>query len=104
MAEESNSGSPAEGQGLKKSEKNPPESEFEKVAKSYRIGWVYAEYAFQYGATIVLCTLVGYWLDNWLNTGNILMIVGVIFGSIAGFVNLLRAVDIKKPTKEHDGK
>jgi F0F1-type ATP synthase assembly protein I len=72
-------------------------SELQKVAKSYRSGWQYAEYAFQYGVSIVLCTLVGYWLDNWLNTGNWLLIIGVLFGSIGGFINLLRAVNYKKP-------
>ena len=80
------------------------ESEFEKVAKSYRTGWVYAEYAFQYGVAIVLCTLIGYWLDNWLGTGNILMIIGVLFGSVGGFINLLRAVSTKEKPKTKDGK
>ncbi len=72
-------------------------SEMQKIAKSYSSGWRYAEYAFQYGASIVLCTLGGYWLDNWLNTGNWLMIIGVLFGSIAGFVNLLRGLNYKGP-------
>lgn len=88
----------------KTGKKDTKESEFEKVAKSYRLGWVYAEYAFQYGVSIVLCTLIGYWLDNWLNTGNILMIIGVLFGSVGGFFNLLRALNPKKPSKEKDGK
>lgn len=70
-------------------------SEIQKVAKSYRSGWQYAEYAFQYGASIVLCSLAGYWLDKWLNTGNILLIVGVLFGSVGGFINLIRAVNYK---------
>ena len=80
------------------------ESEFEKVAKSYRTGWLYAEYAFQYGAAIVLCTLIGFWLDNWLNTGNILMICGVLFGSVGGFINLLRVLNTKKTAVKKDGK
>jgi F0F1-type ATP synthase assembly protein I len=45
---------------------------------------------------IVLCALIGYWLDNWLNTGNIIMIIGVIFGSVGGFINLLRALTGEK--------
>jgi F0F1-type ATP synthase assembly protein I len=79
-------------------------SEFQEVAKSYRVGWRYAEYAFQYGAAIVLCSLIGYWLDNWLNTGNILLIVGVLFGSVGGFLNLLRALDTKKTPKKDESK
>jgi F0F1-type ATP synthase assembly protein I len=77
-------------------------SEFQKVAKSYRSGWRYAEYAFQYGAAIVLCTLIGYWLDNWLNTGNIFLIIGVLIGSVGGFYNLYRAVTVKRPSESTD--
>ena len=80
------------------------ESELEKVARSYRTGWKYAEYAFQYGAAIVLCTLIGYWLDGWLGTGNTLMIIGVLFGSVGGFINLLNALRLKNPPKDKDGK
>jgi len=90
--------------GPKTGKKVDRESEFEKVAKSYRTGWLYSEYAFQYGAAIVLCTLAGYWLDNWLKTGNILMICGVLFGSIGGFINLLRALNTKKPGIRKDEK
>lgn len=88
----------------KQGKKEDKESEFEKVSKSYRTGWLYAEYAFQYGVAIVLCTLIGYWLDNWLNTGNIFLICGVLFGAIGGFINLLRALNVFKNTKREDGK
>jgi len=79
-------------------------SEMRKAATSYTSGWRYAEYAFQYGVSIVLCTLGGYWLDNWLETGNIFLIIGVLFGSVAGFINLYRAVTYKKKTTGKDGK
>jgi len=75
-------------------------SEFQKAAKSYREGWAYAEYAIQYGVAIVLCSLTGYWLDNWLNTGNIFLIAGVIFGSVGGFVILLRSLGVIKYSKD----
>ncbi|MCC6866737.1 MAG: AtpZ/AtpI family protein [Ignavibacteria bacterium] len=84
----------------KKDAENP--SELQKVANSYRSGWQYAEYAFQYGVSIVLCSLAGYWLDKWLNTGNLLLIVGVLIGSVAGFVNLLRAVNYKPVIKQKE--
>lgn len=86
----------AENKGIfdKKDAEKP--SELRKVANSYTSGWRYAEFAFQYGASIVLCTLGGYWLDNWLETGNIFLIIGVLFGSVAGFVNLMRALTYKK--------
>ena len=95
MADDGNPRLPAKRDGENKSDKNPPESDFEKVAKSYRSGWYYAEYAFQYGITIVLCSLIGYWLDKWLNTGNVLLIIFVIFGAVAGFVNLMRGLNVK---------
>jgi len=94
----------AENNGIfdKKDAEKP--SEFQKIAKSYRTGWAYAEYAFQYGISIVLCTLIGYWLDKWLNTGNILLIGGVIFGAVGGFVILLRSLGVIKLNKDIDKK
>ena len=77
-------------------------SELQKVANSYRSGWAYAEYAFQYGMAIVICLLAGYWLDKWLNTGNILMITGVIVGSVAGFIGLLKSLNVLKFSKSDD--
>lgn len=86
-----------ENNGISNEKNAEKPSEMQKIAKSYSSGWRYAEYAFQYGVSIVLCTLGGYWLDNWLNTGNWLLIIGVLFGSIAGFVNLLRGLNYKGP-------
>jgi F0F1-type ATP synthase assembly protein I len=77
-------------------------SEFRKAADSYTTGWRYAEHAFQYGMSIVLCSLAGYWLDKWLETGNLLLIIGVLFGSVGGFINLLRGLNRKSP-KAKDG-
>lgn len=83
----------------KKDEKQQSKSKFspsdiKDISKSYRSGWAYAEFAFQYGIAIILCTLIGYWLDNWLGTGNILMIAGVIIGSVAGFIGLLKSLKV----------
>jgi F0F1-type ATP synthase assembly protein I len=90
----------AENKGIfdKKDAEKP--SEFLKASRNYTSGWRYAEYAFQYGVSIVLCALIGYWLDAWLNTGNILLIAGVLLGSVGGFVNLLRAVNRTNPGSE----
>jgi F0F1-type ATP synthase assembly protein I len=75
-----------------KNENKP--SELKKVAESYRSGWMYAEYAFQYAMAIVVCTLIGYGLDKWLGTGNVLMICGVVLGSVFGFLGLLRSLGV----------
>jgi F0F1-type ATP synthase assembly protein I len=78
----------------KNDEKQP--SGIKQVAESYRSGWSYAEYAFQYGMAIVVCMLIGYGLDTWLGTGNILMIAGVLVGSVFGFLGLLKALNVIK--------
>jgi ATP synthase protein I len=48
------------------------------------------------GLTLVICTVLGlaggYYLDRWLGTGPWLLLVGLLFGIAAGFVNLFRAV------------
>jgi F0F1-type ATP synthase assembly protein I len=70
-------------------------SELKKIAKSYSSAWIYAEYAVQYGMSIVLCSLIGYWLDNKFSSGNTYLIIGVIVGSVGGFINLLRGLTRK---------
>jgi ATP synthase protein I len=48
------------------------------------------------GFTLVISTVLGLWggrlLDRWLGTAPWLMLVGLLFGIAAGFVNLFRAV------------
>ncbi len=79
---------------LDNSGKSP--SEIQKIAKSYSSGWRYAEHAFQYGMSIVVCTLIGYGIDSWFGTGNIFMIGGVLFGSVFGFLALLKSLGVWK--------
>lgn len=79
-------------------------SELQKITSSYRSGWIYAEYAFQYGISVVLCSLIGYWLDGVFDTGNILLISGVILGSAGGFINLLKGLkSLDRQRKKDDG-
>jgi len=48
------------------------------------------------GTLMVACVLIGYlggeWLDSKLNTEPVLMVVGVILGMVAGFVELIQMV------------
>ncbi len=50
------------------------------------------------GLTLVISTVLGFWggyvLDAWLGTKPWLMLVGLLFGIAAGFVNLFRAAGI----------
>jgi F0F1-type ATP synthase assembly protein I len=85
-------------------QKTPPpdENEMAKITRSYQKGWAYAEVAMQFGIAIVLCTLVGSWLDGKLNTGNILMITGVVIGTAAGFIGLLKQLNVLNSKKKSD--
>jgi F0F1-type ATP synthase assembly protein I len=85
-------------------QKNPPpdESKIEKVTRSYQKGWAYAEVAIQYGIAIVVCTLIGNWLDGKFNTGNLLMISGLILGAVAGFIGLLKQLNVLNFNKKSD--
>jgi ATP synthase protein I len=50
------------------------------------------------GLTLVISTVLGFWggyaLDRWLGTAPWLMLVGLLLGIAAGFVNLFRAAGI----------
>ena len=48
------------------------------------------------GLTLVISTVLGLWggqvLDRWFGSHPVLMLVGLLLGIAAGFVNLFRAV------------
>ena len=50
------------------------------------------------GLTLVISTVLGFWggyiLDRWLGSAPWLMLVGLLLGIAAGFVNLFRAAGI----------
>lgn len=82
---------------------SPPKDEntMANITRSYQKGWAYAEVALQFGIAIVVCTLIGNWLDGKFGTGNILMITGVLIGTVAGFIGLLKQLNVIN-TKEKD--
>jgi ATP synthase protein I len=57
------------------------------------------------GLTLVVATVIGlaggYYLDRWLGTSPWLTLVGLLFGIVAGFVNLFRTV--KRAERDIDG-
>jgi ATP synthase protein I len=48
------------------------------------------------GLTLVVCTVIGlaggYYLDRWLGTSPWLVLIGLLFGIVAGFINFFRSV------------
>lgn len=59
----------------------------------------YSEVAFIIPASVVVGLLFGKLLDYWLHT-KWLFLVGVIFGSIVGFVQMIRMLTRKKDGAE----
>lgn len=55
----------------------------------------YSEIAFIIPAAVVVGLLLGKLLDYWLNT-HWLFLVGIIFGAIVGFVQMIRMVTRNK--------
>jgi ATP synthase protein I len=58
------------------------------------------------GLTLVISTVLGlvggYYLDRWLGTGPWLLLVGLLLGIAAGFVNLFRAVGLFDGGRDRD--
>ncbi len=52
---------------------------------------------------MVLPALIGHWLDQWLGTGMVLVVVGAAAGMIAGMVHLVRIANAEGKTSS-DGK
>lgn len=62
-------------------------------------GWMNAG---SFASSIVAGTLLGYFLDKWLGTDPWLVVIGILFGSYAGFVKMwgyLKAMD-EEPDRE----
>jgi ATP synthase protein I len=60
------------------------------------------------GMTMVVATMIGlaagYYADRWLGTSPWLMLVGLLFGIAAGFVNLFRSAKAaERKLDESDG-
>lgn len=50
----------------------------------------YLEAGMQFGLSIIICFLGGWWLDGKTGKTPLFMIIGVIFGAGAGFYQLYR--------------
>jgi len=73
----------------------PPEQRQSNGDSSNKTNWVqvsnYAQLAFVFPAATLVGWLIGVALDKWLHT-SWLYIVGLLFGILAGFVELIRTV------------
>lgn len=69
-----------------------PDERSEKNSDNPAVIWArYSEIAFIIPAAVVVGLLIGKLLDYWLHT-HWLFLVGIIFGAVAGFVQMIRMV------------
>lgn len=61
-------------------------SKFEAVKKLYLLGTV----GIQLAVSIIIGFMMGLGLDRWLDTGPLFMLVFLVFGVAAGFLNIYR--------------
>ena len=67
-------------------------SRIRKVSKGYAEAGPYISAGTQYAASIIVCLLVGWWLDGRLGTTPWLLMAGVVLGAVAGFYNLYKTL------------
>jgi len=69
-----------------------PDERSDRKSDNPAVIWArYSEIAFIIPAAVVVGLLIGKLLDYWLHT-HWLFLVGVIFGAVAGFVQMIRMV------------
>jgi len=52
----------------------------------------YMDLGMQLAVAVLLGTVLGYWLDQKLHTTPILLLIGVLLGGTAGFINVYKTV------------
>lgn len=50
----------------------------------------YSSVGMMFPASIAVGTAVGYFLDRWLNTSPYLLVIFILYGIAAGFMNLIK--------------
>ncbi len=63
------------------------ETPHQQVGRAVKDGWLHGG---SFLGSILSGTLLGYLADNWLGTDPWLVIVGILLGSYAGFMNMWR--------------
>lgn len=64
----------------------------------------YLNFALSFGLTMIFCMLLGYyggqWLDKYLGTEPIFLIVGLLLGIFASFYSLLAEIEVLNHTEK----
>ena len=64
----------------------------EQFLGSYAQAGAYISTGVQFAATIVFCLFVGWWLDERWSTSPLLLVSGIVVGSVAGFYHLYKTL------------
>lgn len=53
---------------------------------------------------VVVGLVIGYWIDVWLKTGPVFLVIFIILGAAAGFLNVYRSAKriMSPPSEEKD--
>jgi len=64
----------------------------DKFLGSYAQAGAYISSGVQFAATIVFCLFAGWWLDERWSTSPLLLVSGIVLGSVAGFYHLYKTL------------
>ena len=76
-----------------------PDEEKKRLIGDLRL---YGSLGIEMAASVLIGTLIGYWLDKWLGTQPWILIIGFIFGAAAGFRNLFRFLSKEDQHREKE--
>jgi F0F1-type ATP synthase assembly protein I len=62
------------------------------VSEAYRVAGPYLTLGIQFAATLLICVLIGKWVDGYYDTTPAFTLVGGILGIVAGFYHFLKTV------------
>ena len=83
----------------------PKEKDRKKAAAAYAEIGPYASLGIQFAVTILLFLAGGWWLDGQLATTPLFIILGTLFGAVAGFYKLYRTLmDLEEKRKREESR
>jgi len=74
---------------------------------SVALGWAWASHVTTISLEMVFPSLLGFWIDHKLGTGFVFLIVGAVFGMVAGFTHLIRfarSLEDRRESNEQSGR
>lgn len=73
-------------------EKNDPDESRSALSRVYQELGPYLGIGIQFVLSLLLCIILGYWLDDHYDSSPLFILIGVFLGMFAGFYNLFKVV------------